>query len=139
MEKERKRFYTIGELSKILQINSETIRYYEKINLIPKPTRFGNGYKKYSEIYIYRLKLIKKAKSFGFTLKEISDFFYNILNIEDECIDLTNVVVTKINNIEEQILNLNKKKELLIRFKDEIKDLHCPVLEKVIKENKKNP
>lgn len=75
MNKQKIRFYTIGELAKIVQISSETIRYYEKINLIPKPMKFENGYRKYSEIYIYRLKLLKKAKSFGFTLKEISDFF----------------------------------------------------------------
>ena len=43
MEKRKVRFYTIGELAKILQINSETIRYYEKINLIPKPLIYENG------------------------------------------------------------------------------------------------
>ncbi|MDR5586109.1 MerR family transcriptional regulator [Clostridium aquiflavi] len=137
MNKEKIRFYTIGELSKILQINSETIRYYEKINLIPKPMKFKNGYKKYSEIYIYRLKLIKKSKSFGFTLKEISDFFSISLNAEDGAIDLADVIANKLNDIEEKILNLNKKKELLIKFEDEMKELNCPVLEKVIKENKK--
>lgn len=138
MNKQKIRVYTIGELAKILQINSETIRYYEKINLIPKPNKFENGYRKYSEIYIYRLKLIKKAKSFGFTLKEISDFCSNVLNIDDESIGLTNVVAKKLEDIEVQILELYKKKELLIKFEDEIEELNCPVLEKVIKDNKKN-
>lgn len=138
MNKQKIRFYTIGELSKILQLSSETIRYYEKINLIPKPIKFKNGYRKYSEIYIYRLKLIRKAKSFGFTLKEISEFFYNILNAENELVDLESVVASKLNDIEEQILDFNKKKELLIKFQYEIKELNCPVLEKVIEDNKKN-
>lgn len=56
------RYYKIGELSKIVNLSIETIRYYEKIRLIPKPERFNNRYKKYSEMYIYRLKIIIKAK-----------------------------------------------------------------------------
>lgn len=40
-------YYTIGELGRITNLNIETIRYYEKINLIPNPERFQNGYKKY--------------------------------------------------------------------------------------------
>lgn len=132
------RYYTIGELGKILEINSETIRYYEKINLIPKPNKFENGYKKYSEIYIYRLKLIKKAKLFGFTLKEISNFFSDVLNKGDEELDLTNVVTNKINETEEKITKLKQKKELLIKFEEETKELNCPVLKKIINENKKN-
>ncbi|MHC1685058.1 MAG: MerR family transcriptional regulator [Clostridiaceae bacterium] len=132
------RYYTIGELGKILEINSETIRYYEKINLIPKPTKFENGYKKYSESYIYRLKLIKKAKLFGFTLKEITNFFSDVLNKGDEELDLTDVVSNKIDEIEEKITKLSQKKELLVKFEDEMKELSCPVLTKIINENKKS-
>lgn len=133
------RYYTIGELGKILDINNETIRYYEKIKLIPQPKKFENGYKKYSEIYIYRLKLIKKAKSFGFTLKEISDFFSDVLSKGDEELDLTEVVIHKINEIDEKITKLNQKKELLVKFEDEMKALTCPVLTKIINEKKINP
>lgn len=132
------RYYTIGELAKILEINSETIRYYEKINLIPKPNKFENGYKKYSEIYIYRLKLIKKAKLLGFTLKEISNFFSDVLYKEDEELDLTDAVSNKIEEIDEKITKLYQRKELLIKFEDEIKELSCPVLKKIIDENKKS-
>lgn len=133
------RYYTIGELGKMLDINNETIRYYEKIKLIPKPNKFENGYKKYSEVYIYRLKLIKKAKLFGFTLKEISNFFSDVLNKGDEELDLTKVVTHKINEIDEKITKLNQKKELLVKFEDEMKALTCPVLTKIINENKINP
>lgn len=132
------RYYTIGELSKILEIGIETIRYYEKINLIPKAEKFENGYKKYSEIYIYRLKFIKKAKLFGFTLSEISNFFSDILDKGEEDLDLASVVSNKINETEEKIRKLYQKKELLIKFEDEIKELNCPVLKKIINENKKN-
>jgi DNA-binding transcriptional MerR regulator len=132
------RYYTIGELGKILEMNSETIRYYEKIDLIPKPEKFENGYKKYSEIYIYKLKLIKKAKSFGFTLNEISSFFSDILSKGTEELDLESVVSNKIIETEDKIKELCKKKEMLIKFEDEIKELDCPVLKKIISENEKN-
>ena len=127
------RYYTIGELSKIVELGSETIRYYEKIGLIPKPKKFENGYKKYSQIYIYRLMFIKKAKSFGFTLREISNFFSNnMLNLDDEELDLKYIIDNKLAEIEEKMLDLNKRKELLLKFEEEIKEVNCPVLEKII-------
>lgn len=132
------RYYTIGELSKILDIGIETIRYYEKINLIPKAEKFENGYKKYSEAYIYRLKFIKKAKLFGFTLSEISNFFSDILNKGEEDLDLASVVSNKIDETEEKIRKLYQKRELLVKFEDEINELSCPVLKRIISENKKN-
>lgn len=132
------RYYTIGELAKILEIGIETIRYYEKIDLIPKPEKFENGYKKYSESYIYRLKFIKKAKLFGFTLNEISNFFSDVLDKDVEDLGIAKAISNKINETEEKIKKLNHKKELLVKFEDEIKELNCPVLKKIINENKKN-
>jgi len=63
--------YKIGEIAKELGIKIDTIRYYEKIGLIPKPKRLENGYRVYSEKHIYIIKFIISSKNFGFTLKEI--------------------------------------------------------------------
>lgn len=62
----------IGELAKIAGVPAGTIRYYERIGLIPAPPRSGAGYRRYSPAALERLKAIRRIKELGFTLKEIS-------------------------------------------------------------------
>lgn len=62
----------IGELSKKTGVSRDTIRYYEKLGLIPPPKRAGlfNNYKNYTAPVLKRLLAIRKIKAYGFTLKE---------------------------------------------------------------------
>ncbi|WP_234121376.1 MerR family transcriptional regulator [Clostridium hydrogenum] len=128
------RYYTVGELSKIVNMNIETIRYYEKINLIPKPEKFENGYKKYSEMYVYKLKLIMKAKSYGFTLHEIANFLCEVSNNGIEGMGFNEIIENKVKEVDEECKKLIHKKEMLIEFQSEIEELTCPVLNKIINE-----
>lgn len=130
-------YYTIGELSRITNLNIETIRYYEKINLIPNPERFQNGYKKYSEMYVYKLKIIIKAKNYGFTLHEINNFFSQVSDKEEiNKTNLNDMIKSKVDDIEKECERLLYKKEQLLSFQEEVDKLECPVLNKII--NKKS-
>jgi DNA-binding transcriptional MerR regulator len=57
-----------------LGISPETLRYYEKLNLIKEPERAGNGYRQYSDADIMMLDHILRIKNYGFTLGEIRGF-----------------------------------------------------------------
>lgn len=61
----------IGELAKELGIKSDSIRFYERSGLIPKPDRLSSGYRVYDRPALQRLRFIKKAQSLGFSLDEI--------------------------------------------------------------------
>ncbi len=63
--------YKIGELAKIVNVSIDTIRYYEKIELIPQPKRL-NKYRSYDRSYIQQIGFIKKNKELGFSLDEIN-------------------------------------------------------------------
>src|SRR3990172_10251672 len=63
----------IGKVAKKTSVNPKTIRYYEGINLLPKPKRERNNYRFYSHDTVTRLNFIKKAQSLGFTLREIKE------------------------------------------------------------------
>lgn len=65
--------YKIGELAKIAGIPAGTIRYYERIGLIPSPPRTGSGYRRYSPAALERLQTVRRIKDLGFRLGEISD------------------------------------------------------------------
>lgn len=51
--------------------NLETIRYYEKVGLLPDPPRSANGYRVYPPALVQRLKLIMRARNLGFSMEEI--------------------------------------------------------------------
>jgi MerR family copper efflux transcriptional regulator len=62
----------IGELAQRTGLSRDTIRFYEKIGLIPCMKRRTNLYKDYPEALVPQLILLKKAKSLGLSLKEIA-------------------------------------------------------------------
>ncbi len=64
---------TIGKLAKETDINIETVRFYERKGLMPKPSRSPSGYRLYSDDDQKRLHFILLAKKHGFTLSDIKD------------------------------------------------------------------
>ncbi|TMJ56601.1 MAG: helix-turn-helix domain-containing protein [Alphaproteobacteria bacterium] len=61
----------IGELSKRTGCNIETIRYYERISLLPAPPRSAGRYRTYDNADVRRLAFIRRARELGFTLDQV--------------------------------------------------------------------
>nr|WP_220099426.1 Hg(II)-responsive transcriptional regulator [Alteromonas lipotrueiana] len=64
---------TISKVAKQLNVNVETIRFYERKGLIDKPSAPSTGYRVYPEATIARIHFIKRAQTLGFTLSEIGE------------------------------------------------------------------
>ncbi|PPC92670.1 MAG: MerR family transcriptional regulator, partial [Methylocystis sp.] len=62
---------SIGELSKQSGVNIETIRYYEKIGVMPAPDRSASGYRLYGADHLKRLNFVRRSRRLGFSLDEI--------------------------------------------------------------------
>lgn len=119
--------YNIGDLVKKLEINKETIRYYEKIGMLSKPKRDESGYRIYLKEDIKKIRFIIMVKNFGFTLKEIR----MLINDEVLCGDIESIkliVEDKIKEINSKVNELEEKKKLLERVKEIIsqQDIKCP-------------
>lgn len=65
--------HTIGKAAKRAGLSVDTLRYYEREGLLPKPRRTASRYRLYDEAAIARLRFINRAKSLGFTLAEIGE------------------------------------------------------------------
>ncbi|EGP5396218.1 MerR family transcriptional regulator, partial [Enterococcus faecium] len=63
--------YFISSFSEKCGVNKESIRYYERKNLLPEPDRTNSGYRVYSEEDVKRVKFIKHLQEIGFSLNEI--------------------------------------------------------------------
>ncbi len=71
-----KKYFKIGEISKLYGIGVDSIRYYEEIGLI-KPERSESGYRHYSIHDIWRLNVIRDLRSIGFTMEQIKEYLDN--------------------------------------------------------------
>jgi len=63
--------FSIGALAKKSAVNIETIRYYEKIGVMPKTERIRGGYRRYAGEHLKRLTFIRRGRELGFTLDEL--------------------------------------------------------------------
>lgn len=124
---------TIGQLAKKADINIETIRYYERRALIPKPYRRESGYREYSEETVKRIQFIKHAKELGFSLKEIHELLSLKLDPKTPCSEVKNRAEAKIADIEEKLKTLQGMKKALVKLTKACSGkgpvIECPILE----------
>jgi len=65
--------YQIGEITRVTGLSADTLRYYEKIQLLPKIHRNASGLRLYNDKDISRLRFIQRAQKMNFSLAEIKD------------------------------------------------------------------
>lgn len=130
--------YRISAFAKRCGVNKETIRYYEKKNLLQEPSKTKAGYRIYSDDDVKRVGFIKRMQELGFSLSEI----YKLLGVVDKdevrCEDMFEFVSKKEEEVQKQIEDLKRidrmLKDLKQRCPDE-KRLHaCPIIETLIEE-----
>ena len=63
--------FLIGKLAKLAGVKPDTVRFYERSGLLPKPSRAASGYRVYNDDALRRVRFIRKAQSLGFSLDEI--------------------------------------------------------------------
>jgi len=64
---------TIGKVASGAGVNLQTVRYYERRGLLPRPPRAASGYRQYDANAVARLRFIKRAQDLGFSLAEIGE------------------------------------------------------------------
>jgi MerR family copper efflux transcriptional regulator len=128
---------TTGQLAKQAGVNIETIRYYERKGLIPKPHRRDSGYRQYPEAMIPRILFIKHAKTLGFSLKEIKELLLLKHDPKTPCSEVRKRAESKIEDIDEKIRTLQKMRKALSKLTKSCTGSgparECPILETVKK------
>ncbi len=80
--------YKIGEVARRANVNKETVRYYEKRELIPKPDRCRSGYRIFTQRHIDQIRFIKRAQELGFTLSEIKELLELRMDENTTCAEI---------------------------------------------------
>lgn len=129
---------TIGQVAAAANVNTETVKYYEKRELIPIPARSDAGYRLYPVSTVEQLRLIKKAQGIGFTLNEIKQLL-TLVQQEDHVPleEMQAFAISKIKEIDDKISKLNSFKTLLQQAVERhggsgsFSRADCPVLQKL--------
>lgn len=101
----------IGELAKRIGVSVQTVRFYERLGLLPQPPRKDSGYRVYSEPALKRLLFIRQAKSLGFSLDEIRDILRMRERGDCPCGEVISVAERHLHAIEQQLRTLTKFRE----------------------------
>jgi len=102
----------IHELSKQSGIHLETIRYYEKMGLMPEPKRLANGYRDYDEASLKQLKFIKTCRALDFSLAEIK-YFNALKTQQSQHCEVDSMLAKHLVSVEEKIAELTEIKHFL--------------------------
>jgi MerR family mercuric resistance operon transcriptional regulator len=121
-------YYLRGQLATEAGVNFETLRYYEKINLLPEPIRNQSGYRTYSNETLKRLKLIKQAQNCGFSIEEIKSILIIIENPAACDTSSDEIIDRKMSEIDKRIHEMQSMKDMLAGIKDNLNNQNCSYL-----------
>ena len=62
---------TIGQLAQATGVSAKTIRYYEEVGVLPRPSRTRAGYRQYAQQGVHRLRFIRRARALGLPLQHL--------------------------------------------------------------------
>ena len=106
----------LSEAASASGVNVETIRYYERRGLLPRPPRTRSGYRQFSPEAVRRVRFIKRAQELGFSLREIKDLLALRLDPDTDCADVRRRAVAKSADIDRKIRDLRRMKKALDRL-----------------------
>lgn len=121
----------IGELSRRTGCNIETIRYYERIGLMPAPPRRGR-YRSYGGGDVVRLGFVRRARALGFTLDEVRALLGLAAGGHSTCAEVRDLAAVHLKDVRARIADLKRMERVLadsVRACDAGQDPGCPLID----------
>jgi MerR family mercuric resistance operon transcriptional regulator len=131
----------IGELSRRTGCNIETIRYYERIGLMPVPPRRGR-YRSYGGEDVGRLGFVRRARELGFTLDEVRALLGLAGGGQASCAEVRTLAASHLRDVRARIADLRRMERVLtdsVRACDAGQDPGCPLIQSLYAEREPSP
>lgn len=107
------RSYGIGEMSRRTGANIETIRYYERIGIIPEPDRTAGGNRQYNHDQLKRLAFVRRCRELGFSLKEVRALLEMADRDDFSCGQVHALTLSHLATIEQKLADLDRLRQTL--------------------------
>ncbi len=102
-----------AELARRTGCNLETVRYYEKVGLLPEPPRTASGYRNYDTAHERRLRFVLRARELGFSLDEIRGLLRLVDERDRPCAEARDVAATHLTDVRAKIADLRRMERVL--------------------------
>lgn len=129
--------FPIGELSAATGVNIETIRYYEKIGLMPPPPRTDGRQRIYDSGHLKRLTFIRRGRELGFSLDQVRELLGLVRGHDLTCGQVKSMTDGHVADIRRKVKDLKKLERVLMELSaqcccgDAVPD--CPILDALLK------
>lgn len=130
---------SIGDLSKETGVHIETIRYYERIGVMPKPPRTGGGRRFYSDYFVRRLSFIARCRALGFSLDEVRSLLSLVDGSSFSCAEVRELTLAHAAEARRKIADLTKMERILKKMAAQChgEDLpDCPIVDALFDGNR---
>jgi MerR family mercuric resistance operon transcriptional regulator len=127
---------TVGQLARAAAVNVETVRYYQRIGLLPMPRRDYGSIRRYLADDLKRIRFIKRAQKLGFSLDEVA----LLLGLSDgrHCAETKALAETRLAVVEEKIADLEAIRQalkgLVAKCSRGSRGCGCPVIDALIED-----
>lgn len=129
----------VGEVAKQAGVNLQTVHYYERRGLLPRPPRTESNYRAYPVEAVLRVRFIKRAQELGFTLKEIKELLALRAAPRTRCADVRERAESKVHDIDDKVRTLQAMRKALTKLIGECSGSglvsQCPILEAIDSED----
>ncbi|PKP67662.1 MAG: transcriptional regulator [Alphaproteobacteria bacterium HGW-Alphaproteobacteria-5] len=126
---------TIGGLSKATGVNIETIRYYERVGLVPKPPRSESGRRIYGETDRKRLAFVRRCRELGFPLDDIRGLLDLAETEARLCRDVKEKTENHLQAVRGKIADLKRMEATLVELANSCDGgdtPDCPILDRLL-------
>ncbi|HEV8211382.1 MAG TPA: MerR family transcriptional regulator [Vicinamibacterales bacterium] len=122
----------IGAAAEQAGVNVQTLRYYERRGLLPRPPRRTSGYREFPDEAVRVVRFVKRAQDLGFTLDEIEELLKLRNDKRRDRGRIRTIAGNRVREIERKIAALQAMKRALshlIHCCEEGATLECPIIE----------
>ena len=115
----------IGELAELTGVDVETIRFYEKSDLLSSPARTANGYRKYSEAHLHRLAFIRHCRALDMPLAEVSRLLNFLDHPASDCGDINVLVDDQLARVRARLKSMRVLEKQLLTLRTLCSEPHA--------------
>jgi MerR family transcriptional regulator, mercuric resistance operon regulatory protein len=129
---------TIGALSRQANVPIETVRYYERSGLMPKPPRSGGGHRLYNRDHLKRLIFIRRGRELGFSLEELRALLGLVDGGHYTCGEVKALSDRHLIDVRQKIADLRRLEKTLEEISSQCKEEavpECPIIEGLFSAN----
>lgn len=126
----------IGEMAKATGVDVETIRYYEKMQLLSAPTRSDNGYRAYTQAHLERLAFIRHCRALDIPLAEVQRLLSFVDHPQTDCGEIDQLIDGQLAKVRARLASMQALERQLVALRGQCSTSHaaseCGILHELV-------